>query len=315
MPNYLITGANAGLGLDACRQLALRGETGTVYLACRSSDKARKAIQRLVEHNGCPEEKLQYIHFDAAERKDEIEKIALSFDQVQLEGLILNAGGTGDEASRKPTGPNGVLHIVQINLIAHVQLVQILQQKRILSDGCRVVYSGSESARGIPMFFAPAPAMGDDVAFYSSFMTGSSNIKDLASMYGAVKGAAALYFAAFAQKNSNLFVLTTSPGGTWGTNILFQKSIPWIGMIIVKLLHYIAYLLGRFQSVEDGARKYVDSVTGACDHYASGTFLGCASDLAGSLCDQTTSKNIPGGRQYANTTKQKAAYEAIQAFL
>jgi NAD(P)-dependent dehydrogenase (short-subunit alcohol dehydrogenase family) len=315
MVNYLITGANAGLGFHACRQLALRSETGIVYLACRSSDKARKAMKQLVDHNGCPKDKLRYIRFDAAESKDEIEKIAISLDQIQLDGLILNAGGTGDEASVNPTSPNGVLHIVQINLIAHVQLIQVLQRKKNLSDGCRVVYSGSESARGIPMFFAPAPAMGDDVDFYTAFMTGSSNRKDLASMYGTVKGVAALYFAVFAQKNSNLFVLTTSPGGTWGTNILHQKSIPWIGMIIVKLLHYIAYLFGRFQSLEDGASKYVDSVTGAYDHYQSGTFLGCSSDLAGSLCDQTTSDTIPGGRQYANTTKQKAAYEAIQTFL
>lgn len=315
MSNYLVTGANAGIGLDACRQLALRKETGTVYLACRSSNKALQAIQKLVESHDCSQDKLKYVHFDAAESKQEIVKILKSLDQVQLDGVVLNAGGTGDDASTKPTNPNGVLPIVQINLIAHIHLIQILQQKKILAKGCRVVYSGSESARGIPMFLSPPPDMGDSVEFYTKFMTGSSNIKALDTMYGITKGIAALYFAVFAQKNSNVFVLTTSPGGTWGTNILHQKSVPWIGTIIIKLLHYIAYILGRFQCVEDGAKRYVDSVTGACDSYPSGTFLGCATDLAGPLCDQTTSEAISGGRQYANPTKQQAAFDAVQLFL
>ncbi len=46
---YLVTGANAGLGLDASRQLALQKDTKKVYLACRTESKAITAIDGLVK--------------------------------------------------------------------------------------------------------------------------------------------------------------------------------------------------------------------------------------------------------------------------
>ena len=36
----LITGANAGIGKEVARQLALRPEIARIYLACRSKDRA-----------------------------------------------------------------------------------------------------------------------------------------------------------------------------------------------------------------------------------------------------------------------------------
>ena len=36
----LITGANAGLGKEVARQLALRPEIARIYLACRNKDRA-----------------------------------------------------------------------------------------------------------------------------------------------------------------------------------------------------------------------------------------------------------------------------------
>ena len=36
----LITGANAGIGKDVARQLALRPEMARIYLACRNRDRA-----------------------------------------------------------------------------------------------------------------------------------------------------------------------------------------------------------------------------------------------------------------------------------
>jgi NAD(P)-dependent dehydrogenase (short-subunit alcohol dehydrogenase family) len=310
MSNYLITGANSGLGWSACGQLALREDTAKVYLACRSSFKAQAAIQKLVSDWGCPQEKLEYIHFDASETKKEIESITKALDGILLNGLVLNAGGPGDDASEEPTRPNGVMNIVQINIIGHIQLVQALQYKRILAEGCHIIYSGSESARGIPMFFQRAPQFGDSVDFFVQFMKGSGANRGISYMYAATKGFATLYFAAYARRNPACKVLTVSPGGTLGTNAL--QSIPWYGKIIVKLLWLVAYYLGRFQLLEQGAKKYVDAVTGGCDVYPSGTFLACSVDLAGPLCDQVT---FPGGLQYSDEKKQEAAYDALQRYL
>ena len=39
----LITGANAGIGKEIARQLALRPEFGRIYLACRNEDRATTA--------------------------------------------------------------------------------------------------------------------------------------------------------------------------------------------------------------------------------------------------------------------------------
>ena len=43
----LITGANAGLGKEVARQLALRPEIARIYLACRNQDRATKAKAEL----------------------------------------------------------------------------------------------------------------------------------------------------------------------------------------------------------------------------------------------------------------------------
>ena len=43
----MITGANAGLGKDAARQLALRPGVEKIYLACRSLEKAQAAKAEL----------------------------------------------------------------------------------------------------------------------------------------------------------------------------------------------------------------------------------------------------------------------------
>ena len=39
----LITGANAGIGKEIARQLALRPEFGRIYLGCRNAERANAA--------------------------------------------------------------------------------------------------------------------------------------------------------------------------------------------------------------------------------------------------------------------------------
>ncbi|MGB8403125.1 MAG: hypothetical protein WCE30_03500 [Mycobacterium sp.] len=51
---FLITGANAGLGKDAARQLALFDDVGTIFLACRNEIKARAAQADLQRSTGRP---------------------------------------------------------------------------------------------------------------------------------------------------------------------------------------------------------------------------------------------------------------------
>ena len=50
--SVLITGANAGIGKEVARQMALRPGVERVYLACRNEVKARAAKQELEEKTG-----------------------------------------------------------------------------------------------------------------------------------------------------------------------------------------------------------------------------------------------------------------------
>ena len=48
----LITGANAGIGKEVARQLALRPEMARIYLACRNQDRATTAKAELEAETG-----------------------------------------------------------------------------------------------------------------------------------------------------------------------------------------------------------------------------------------------------------------------
>ncbi len=48
----LITGANAGIGKEVARQLALRPEIARIYLACRNRDRATAAKAELEAATG-----------------------------------------------------------------------------------------------------------------------------------------------------------------------------------------------------------------------------------------------------------------------
>ena len=50
--SVLITGANAGIGKEVARQMALHPGVERVYLACRNEEKARAARQDLERKTG-----------------------------------------------------------------------------------------------------------------------------------------------------------------------------------------------------------------------------------------------------------------------
>jgi len=316
--SYLITGTNAGIGLEASRILAARDDTKTIYMTARSQPKVEAAMQKLGEQ-GIPKEKLVYVHFDGADGKSAIEQDVETYlpKGVVLNGVVLNAGGMGSKASGEPTEPNGVTDIAQSNLVAHCHLVDALLATGRIGKGTRLIYAGSEGARGLPAFGMAKPEYGESVSFYKDALTGKSHEKfDLGMAYTEIKGIAALYFAAWNRKIApDVFVLTVSPGATSGSSISKQGAIPWWqGYFFSVMIFLNEHIFGTAHSLSVGAQRYVDAVTGegGYDAYSAGAFVASEKGASGRVVDQAT---LPEGKDFADVTKQNAAFEAVRSVL
>jgi NAD(P)-dependent dehydrogenase (short-subunit alcohol dehydrogenase family) len=122
--SILITGANAGLGKETARQLALKKETKKVILFCRNQARAEAAKKDLEEKTG---KKIFEIIIgdvtDANSVRKAVEKIK---DPVDV--IILNAGGVVGKTAAKLT-PSGMNELAATNILGHVILVEELIQR------------------------------------------------------------------------------------------------------------------------------------------------------------------------------------------
>ena len=311
---YLVTGANSGLGLDTVRQLALMPTTRKVYLGCRSKVKVETAMEYLKTKHDIDATKLAYAHFDASEPQEAIARAMKESIKDPLTGLVLNAGGIGHDTSQKPSGPNHVLDVYQINLIGHIQLVEALKtSNNLLAQGCKIVYAGSEGARGVPMMMIANPKLGTTAEWYKNQLEGGASKKKLDPMaiYALAKGMAALYFAEWARRNPDYSVWVVSPGGTSGTEALSAKAVPGHFKKMMPVMMPLMTAMGVMHPVEVGAARYVHALTAPNYDFASGTFVASKRGTTGTLSDQTTSKR---GKQYADMNKQKAAFDALSTY-
>jgi len=96
--HYIVTGANAGLGLEVARGLAARG--GTVHLLCRSEERGRAAVDALVADGaagGAAEADLRRrlcLHVVDVSSLAAVDAFASAYvaDGRPLHGLVNNAG-------------------------------------------------------------------------------------------------------------------------------------------------------------------------------------------------------------------------------
>jgi NAD(P)-dependent dehydrogenase (short-subunit alcohol dehydrogenase family) len=253
--SVLITGANAGLGREAARQLALQKGIATVYLACRNRTKAEAAKSALERETG--RNIFEIVLMDVTDPASV--RAAVAELSTPIDAVILNAGGTGGRQPNSLT-KDGVTNIFATNVLGHVVLVDQLLERQLVTS--TILYAGSEAARGIPKMGMHRPDLSaGSVEEFRSIADGSKfgPEGDPMQTYGYAKLTATLWMGAMAREHPHIRFVTMSPGGTAGTAGF--DNLPLMKRIVFKHVGGVLMpLFGMLHSVETGAKRYLDGL-------------------------------------------------------
>ena len=135
----LITGANAGIGKEVARQLALRPEIARIYLACRNQDRATQAKAEL--EAATDRRIFDIILMDVADMASV--RAGLAAIDGSIDALVMNAGVIGPQSMDLTA--DGVTTVFATSVLGHVVLLEgLLAEDRL---GEIAVLAGSEAAR------------------------------------------------------------------------------------------------------------------------------------------------------------------------
>jgi NAD(P)-dependent dehydrogenase (short-subunit alcohol dehydrogenase family) len=297
----LITGANAGIGKDVARQLALRPEMARIYLACRNKDRATTAKAELEAATG--RSIFDIILIDVADLGSV--RAGLAAINGSLDALVMNAGGIGGKTPMALTA-DGVTAVFASNVLGHAVLLEgLLAEDRL---GEVAVLAGSESARGVPKMRMKRPSFvstsADELATVIDGSYFADRKIDRTLAYGQVKYIGALWMAYLARQHPDRRFITVSPGNTSGT-----EGPNDLGLPLRLAARYVMPYLGISHKLDVGARRLVDGVTDPT--LSSGVFYASAANkLTGPLVNQADI--FP---DLANPLFQDHANEAIHRFI
>ena len=297
----LITGANAGIGKDVARQLALRPDMARIYLACRNKDRATTAKAELEAKTG--RRIFDIIVMDVADPgsvRDGLEAINGSLD-----ALVMNAGGIGGKTPMDLTA-DGATYVFASNVLGHAVLLEALLAEDRLGEVA--VFAGSEAARGVPKMRIKRPSFvstsADELATVIDGSYFADRKTDLTLAFGQVKYIGALWMAYLARRHPDRRFITVSPGSTSGT-----EGPNGLGLPLRLAARYVMPALGISHKLDVGARRLVDGVTDPT--LKSGVFYASAANtITGPLVDQADI--FP---DLANPSFQDHANEAIHRFI
>ena len=111
MSNYLITGANRGIGLELVRQLKNRGEY--VIATCRSSSSELDSLSVRVEKG---------IDITSG---DSVLKLRKNLNEIKIDVLIQNAG-IAEFNSLSNLDPQSIVHQFEVNALSPLCFVQAM---------------------------------------------------------------------------------------------------------------------------------------------------------------------------------------------
>jgi NAD(P)-dependent dehydrogenase (short-subunit alcohol dehydrogenase family) len=296
----MVTGANAGIGKEIARQLALRPEFGRIYLACRNAGRASTAKAELEAETG--RNIFDIVLMDVADLGSV--RAGLADLDGSVDALVMNAGVIGPQTLGLTA--DGVTIVFATNVLGHVVLLEgLLAEDRL---GEVAVFAGSEAVRGVPKLRMKGPSLGstsaDELATVIDGSYWASHKPDFNLAFGQAKYIGALWMAYLARKHPDRRFLTVSPGNTTGTGAASGLPLPM--RVAAK---YVMPALGLAHKLDVGSKRLVDGVTDPT--LSNGAFYASAANkLNGPMVDQA--EFVPG---VANPSFQDNANEAIHRFI
>ena len=296
----LITGANAGLGKEVARQLALRPDTAQIYLACRNKDRAIAAKAELEVATGRPI--FDVVIMDVADLGSA--RAGLAAIDGSIDALVMNAGVIGPQSMELTA--DGVTTVFATNVLGHVVLLEgLLAEGRL---GEVAVFAGSEAVRGVPKLRMKGPSfVSTSATELATVIDGSyfaGRKPDFKLAFGQAKYIGALWMGYLARQHPDHRFVTVSPGNTTGTQAASDLPLPM--RLAAK---YVLPTLGLAHKLDVGAKRLVDGVTDPT--LSSGAFYASAANtLKGPMVNQADF--LPN---LANPSFQDNANEAIHRFI
>jgi NAD(P)-dependent dehydrogenase (short-subunit alcohol dehydrogenase family) len=296
----LITGANAGIGKEVARQLALRPEIGRIYLACRNRDRATTARAELEAGTG--RRIFDIVVMDVADLGSV--RAGLAAIDGSVDALVMNAGVIGPHSMGLTA--DGVTTVFATNVLGHVALLEgLLAEDRL---GEVAVLAGSEAARGLPKLRMKRPSFvstsADELATVIDGSYFADGKPDFNLAFGQAKYIGALWMAYLARQHPDHRFITVSPGATTGTQAASGVALP-----VRIAAKYVLPALGISHKLDKGAKRLVDGVTDPT--LSSGVFYASAANkLKGPLVNQADIFS-----DLANPSFQDNANEAIHRFV
>ena len=296
----LITGANAGIGKEVARQLALRPETGRIYLACRNKDRAITAKAEL--EAATDRHIFDIVLLDVADMASV--RAGLATINGSIDALVMNAGVIGPHSMDLTA--DGVTNVFATNVLGHVVLLEgLLAEDRL---GEVAVFAGSEAIRGVPKLRMKAPSFvstsADELATVIDGSYFASRKPDFNLAFGQAKYIGALWMGYLARQHPDRRFVTVSPGNTTGTQAASDLPLPM--RIAAK---YVMPALGLAHKLDVGAKRLVDGVTDPTLS-SGGFYASAANKLNGPMINQADF--LP---DLANPAFQANANEAIHRFI
>lgn len=296
----LITGANAGIGKEVARQLALRPEIARIYLACRNTERAKAAKAELESATGRTIFEIVLMNVaDLASVRAGLAEFSGSVD-----ALVMNAGVVGPQTLNLTA--DGVTTVFATNVLGHVVLLERLLAEDRLDEVA--LFVGSEAVRGVPKLRMKGPSFvstsADELASVIDGSYWASHKPDFNLAFGQAKYIGALWMGYLARAHPDRRFVTVSPGNTTGTQAASGLPLPM--RIAAK---YVMPTLGLAHKLDVGAKRLVDGITDPT--LPSGAFYASAANkLNGPMVDQA--EFVP---DLANPSFQDNANEAIHRFI